>query len=129
MALVEAPILILDKAITHRADVDNKYAKSLNYINAIQRILAANQSHALYGLYDYPLNQMEEAQLSLGKSENKLKNTTIPLQFRPFDQLKDVKLAGFIKGQKDPFQLHSIIVFAQKWITSEKNLNANVLVY
>lgn len=41
-ALVEAPVLILDRELTHKPEVDNKYFKAANYVDVLSRLLAAN---------------------------------------------------------------------------------------
>lgn len=39
MTLIEIPVLILDKSLSFRAEVDNKYWKAANYITVINLLL------------------------------------------------------------------------------------------
>ncbi|KAL4429870.1 hypothetical protein ABPG74_022893 [Tetrahymena malaccensis] len=129
MQLIEIPILLLDKQISYRAEIDVKYWKCANYISVLHELLVYNQCHVLYGLQDYPINSLEEYKIQVGRSESHSKLQTVAVQFRPFDHLKDVKLGNLIKGQKDGIPLNQLVSFAQKWIAQDKNLYNNVLVY
>lgn len=45
----------MDRQLTHKPEVDNKYFKAANYVDVLSRLLAANQAHTLYVLNDYPI--------------------------------------------------------------------------